>query len=207
VVEFAFDVYQSFRAFTGWHPDITLSGGITISGPKYPLYQSADDSGKAEAAAKQNGRDSLGLFGEEFKWAEWLGTEGKSVSQIEAISSELKTYVGKDATLQLFGIFPFVVLLHQALNERYPASFVRNLLSTAQLQEQQIVKAQKERPGDVKDIQYFLHLPKVAYTLARLPPEVKNSHRFNDIRTSLKSPYNAPYFRAIATWIELLNRK
>jgi CRISPR-associated protein Csm1 len=24
--------------------------------------------------------------------------------------------------------------------------------------------------------------------------------------TSLKSPYNAPYFRAIATWIELLNR-
>lgn len=47
-VEFAFDVYQSFRAFTGWHPDITLSACwiLTTSGswqllviPKLPLEQ------------------------------------------------------------------------------------------------------------------------------------------------------------------------
>jgi len=35
---------------------------------------------------------------------------------------------------------------------------------------------------------------------------VRNHTNFAPVRTSLKSPYNAPYFRAIATWIELLNR-
>ena len=63
VVDFAFDVYQAFREYTGWNPDITLSGGISIAGNKFPLYQAADESGDAESAAKANGRDSLGLFG------------------------------------------------------------------------------------------------------------------------------------------------
>jgi hypothetical protein len=43
----------------------------------------------------------------------------------------------------------------------------------------------------------------VAYTLARLPSEVAKS----DIGTSLKSPRNARYFSAIATWISLLTRQ
>jgi CRISPR-associated protein Csm1 len=46
-------------------------------------------------------------------------------------------------------------------------------------------------------------LPKVAYTLARLPNNILNDVKF---RQSLKNPRNAPYFRAIATWLELLNR-
>ncbi|NER34551.1 MAG: type III-A CRISPR-associated protein Cas10/Csm1 [Oscillatoria sp. SIO1A7] len=79
VVEFAFDIYQCFRAYAGGNPDITISGGIEIVGPKYPLYQAADESGDAEHSAKDNGRDSLGLFGEAFKWAEWLGQANKKL--------------------------------------------------------------------------------------------------------------------------------
>ena len=67
-------------------------------------------------------------------------------------------------------------------------------------------KSDPEIAKEVRDIRYFLHLPKVAYTLARLPNQVKKADGFEAIRTSLKSPYNAPYFRAIATWIDLLNR-
>jgi CRISPR-associated protein Csm1 len=55
-------------------------------------------------------------------------------------------------------------------------------------------------------MRYFLHLPRVAYTLARVPNSVKEMENFDALRTSLKSPYNAPYFRAIATWLDLLNR-
>ncbi|MEO0934831.1 MAG: type III-A CRISPR-associated protein Cas10/Csm1, partial [Cyanobacteria bacterium J06641_2] len=38
VVEFGFDVYQCFRAFTENNPDIKLSGGICIADAKFPLY-------------------------------------------------------------------------------------------------------------------------------------------------------------------------
>jgi CRISPR-associated protein Csm1 len=71
------------------------------------------------------------------------------------------------------------------------------------MQDAKIKEAQEKYPDQVRDIRYYLHLPKVAYTLARLPNKILTDA---DFRQSLKSPYNAPYFRAIATWIELLNR-
>lgn len=213
VVEFAFDVYQSFRAFTGWHPDITLSAGISLSGPKYPLYQSADDSGNAEGVAKANGRDSLSLFEQVFKWKEWLGT-----ANTDTLKQDVQEYLEKEIQPDWFGIFPFVDYLQELLGTQYSRSFTRNLLSTAQLQEQWVkqLKREKEKAEKnqlstkalpiEKDLRYFLHLPRVAYTLARFPVAVKNAKGFDTVRRSLKSPYNAPYFRAIATWLELLNR-
>jgi len=213
VVEFAFDVYQSFRAFTGWHPDISLSAGISLSGPKYPLYQSADDSGEAEAAAKGNGRDSLGLFDQVFKWQEWLGT-----ANVNVLKEDIQKYLEAEVRPEWFGVFPFVHYLRGLLGTQYSRSFTRNLLATAQLQEQWIENLKREQKDArkkqirtkrmplEKDLRYFLHLPKVAYTLARLPAAVKNIEGFDAVRTSLKSPYNAPYFRAISTWLDLLNR-
>lgn len=206
VVEFAFDVYQSFRAFTGQHPDISLSAGISLSGPRYPLYQSAADSGQAESAAKGHGRDSLGLFNQVFKWREWLGSSNQTVDEIDVVSADLKRYIGDKSALALFGIFPFVGHLQGTLGTQYSRSFIRNLISTAQIQEQWIKKAKKEKSGEEKAMRYFLHLPRVAYTLARVPNSVKTTEGFDAVRTSLKSPYNAPYFRAIATWLDLLNR-
>ena len=88
VVEFGFDVYQSFRAYTGYNPDITISAGISLAVQKYPLYQAADDSGDAEEAAKGNGRDSLALFSETFKWDEWLGSKNLSSETVEAKDKE-----------------------------------------------------------------------------------------------------------------------
>ncbi|MFG6105553.1 type III-A CRISPR-associated protein Cas10/Csm1 [Leptothoe sp. EHU-05/26/07-4] len=224
VVEFGFDVYQSFRAYTGQHSGITLSGGISLSVPKYPLYQSADDSGDAESTAKGNGRDSLTLFGQTFKWQQWLGYEDTKVSDISVIPDKIRSYLKDDSLLELYGILPFVNILNQVNN--LPHSFVQNLLVTAQLQEQH-VKARKEKTRkalkqpanntdktqlkekmreDIRDIQYFLHLPRVAYTLARLPNSTQKAQDMKRVTSSLKSPYNAPYFRAIATWLDLLNR-
>ncbi|NEP39193.1 MAG: type III-A CRISPR-associated protein Cas10/Csm1, partial [Okeania sp. SIO2H7] len=203
VVDFAFDVYQAFRAYTGYNPDITLSGGISIAGNKFPLYQSAEESGDAEKLAKGNDRDSLGLFGEVFKWDEWLGTMKK-----ENLEKEIQKYLNPEIMPSLWGIIPFVEKL-EAVDANYSRSFVRNLLATAQIQSKMIEDIEEERKkkeydDHLKDIRYYLHLPKIAYTLARLPKSVLEDA---DFRTSLKSPYNAPYFRAIATWIELLNRK
>jgi CRISPR-associated protein Csm1 len=103
----------------------------------------------------------------------------------------------------LFGILPFVKELSTQLNKYYSRSFVYNLLTTAQIQKRMVKEAKEKNLGQAKDIQYYLHLPRVAYTLARLPSEVAKS----DIGTSLKSPRNARYFSAIATWISLLTRQ
>jgi len=221
VVEFAFDVYQAFRAYTGHNPDITLSGGVSIDVPKFPLYQAAQSSGDMEEKAKGNDRDSLGLFGEAFKWNEWLGTVS-----LKELDESTRDYLSMtDTSPPWLGIWEFVHLLQNQLSGTYKNSFVRNLLLTAQIQEQQleekkqaIEQYRKTHQGakrdaaikalnqEVQDIRYYLHLPKVAYTLARLPDEMKRREEFKPLRVSLLSPHNAPYFRAIATWIELLNR-
>ncbi|PLZ98603.1 type III-A CRISPR-associated protein Cas10/Csm1 [Fischerella thermalis CCMEE 5268] len=200
VVEFAFDVYQSFRAYTGNNPDITLSGGISIDDIKFPLYKAADESGEAEENAKGNGKDSLGLFGQVFKWDEWLGIE-----DISMIDSEIQKYLHSETRPKLLGILPFVERLEQQnIGVNYSRNFVRNLLITAETQEKALEKFEDNKKSEeALGTRYYLHLPKIAYTLARLPKNVLDD---SDFRTSLKSPYNAPYFRAIATWIELLNR-
>ncbi|WP_199321021.1 type III-A CRISPR-associated protein Cas10/Csm1 [Trichormus variabilis] len=201
IVEFAFDIYQSFRTYTGNNEYITLSGGISIDDIKFPLYQAAKTSGEAEDAAKGNGRDSLGLFGQVFKWNEWLGIE-----TINSLDIDVKKYLDSEAKPNLFGIFPFVERLEQQdIGVNYSRNFVRNLLITAQIQEQALEKFKENKKSvEALGTRYYLHLPKIAYTLARLPQYVLKD---NDFRTSLKNPYNAPYFRAIATWIELLNRR
>lgn len=200
VVEFGFDVYQCFRAFTGNNPDITLSGGISLAEPKFPLYQAAKESGKAEDAAKDNGRDSLGLFGQVFKWNEWLG-----IKDIEDIDAEIKAYLQPESLPSLLGILPFVERLNnQNIGVNSSRNFVRNLLITAEIQEKALEKFRDNKKSpEALGTRYYLHLPKIAYTLARLEKGVLEDQ---DFRKSLKSPYNAPYFRAIATWIELLNR-
>ncbi len=207
IVEFAFDVYQCFRVYTGRNPDITLSGGISLADVKFPLYQAAYESGDAEDAAKGNGRDSLGLFGQVFKWGEWLGS--------------------KDDSDSISGVLPIVSCLKaQQLEVNIARSFVRNLLITAQMQdhlikerEEQIKKINEKQQEQIQykhfitrieqekqDIRYYLHLPKVAYAIARLPKQVREHNSFKPVQISLMTPDNAPYFRAIATWIELLNR-
>lgn len=209
VVEFGFDVYQSFRAYTGQNPDITLSGGVSLAGIKFPLYQAAHESGEMEEKAKGNGRDSFGLFGQAFKWDEWVGKpkiiEDLKVSEqiIEdskaGEAQKLKDYLNGTRP-PLFGILPLVQQLKQ---ENLSRAFVRNLLDTARLQDLKIknmerTKKYNDRP---EEIRYYLHLPKIAYTIARLPHKLDPG-----LSQSLKNPYNAPYFGAIATWLECLNR-
>lgn len=208
IVDFSFDIYQCFRAYTGYHPDITLSAGVSIAEPKFPLYQAAEESGDAEGKAKNNGRDSLGLFNQVFKWDEWLGIEKRNLNHLdenEEVHKKIIGYLKQEDNPPIWGILPFVDRLErQKVGTDFSRNFVRNLLITAEVQEQALKKIKDKKSNHAIETRYYLHLPKIAYTLARLPQNVLEDDEF---RTSLKNPYNAPYFRAIATWIELLNRK
>lgn len=74
VTEAAIDINRYFRKYTG-NPFISISGGIAINHPKYPVYQYARDAERAETIAKENrkngAKNAITLFGgKDFKWYE-----------------------------------------------------------------------------------------------------------------------------------------
>jgi CRISPR-associated protein Csm1 len=210
VVEFAFDVYQAFRAYTGYNLDITLSGGISINDVKFPLYQAASESGEAEEAAKGNGRDSLGLFGEVFKWGEWVNITDQREDKSKVIEGQKERYLSQEAKPEISDVVSFIQVLTNKLDisSDYSRSFIRRLLDAAATQEQILKQMDKDREKEENKngVRYYLHLPKLAYALSRLPKSLHDDKDFIAVRQSLMNPRNAPYFRAIATWIELLTR-
>ena len=52
VIDLAAEINTEFREFTANNPCFTLSGGIALTGKKYPIYRGADHAGDAEESAK-----------------------------------------------------------------------------------------------------------------------------------------------------------
>ncbi len=72
IIDFAYDVQASFKKFTGRN-EITISAGIEILNPKFPISKAALMSGEAEEIAKnhkynEQGKNSLCLFGIPINW-------------------------------------------------------------------------------------------------------------------------------------------
>jgi CRISPR-associated protein Csm1 len=196
IAEFACDIYQSFRAYTGNNHDITISGGISINTSKYPLYRAADEAGDAEGRAKDNDRDSFNLFGETFKWSHWLGRGEEEAGYFN------------DKNLLKTNIIELTAKLNNPDQIGYSRAFIRNLLILADIRDRKIESLKEHPSSDTKqDLTYYLHLPKLAYALSRLPASVRNNPNFQPVQQDLLNPRSSPYFRAIATWVELLNRK
>jgi CRISPR-associated protein Csm1 len=196
IAEFACDIYQSFRAYTGDNPDITISGGISVNTSKYPLYRAAKEAGDAEGKAKDNGKDSFNLFGETFKWAHWLGRGDEEAGYFNDKNS-LNT-----------NIIELTSKLNNPDQIGYSRAFIRNLLILADIRDRKIESLNEQPSSDTKqDLTYYLHLPKLAYALSRLPSSVRTNPNFPPVQQALLNPRSSPYFRAIATWVELLNRK
>jgi CRISPR-associated protein Csm1 len=58
--ELALQIRKDFSQYTGFHPGMTLSGGLSFIGGKYPIYQAADDAKDALDEAKNlKGKDGF----------------------------------------------------------------------------------------------------------------------------------------------------
>lgn len=68
-------IQEDFKRYTGNHPEISLSGGMVIAESKMAFYRMAEESGQEEKRAKNNGRNSLSIFGYPLKWDEVAGQE------------------------------------------------------------------------------------------------------------------------------------
>lgn len=69
VLDVAWMIYADFKRYAGYNPDISLSGGYVLADEKMAFYRMADAAGDEEIRAKDNGRDSLALFGQALKWS------------------------------------------------------------------------------------------------------------------------------------------
>jgi len=71
-------IQEDFRAYTGQNPYLTLSGGVTLEGRRFPLYRAAERAGEAEGGAKRyihpdgHGKDAFCFLDQTVGWgAEW----------------------------------------------------------------------------------------------------------------------------------------
>lgn len=76
IINFANSLREEFRRFVG-RDDLSISAGIAITGPKYPIAKAAELAGEAEKTAKKNIRfekdveikkDSICIFGTTIGW-------------------------------------------------------------------------------------------------------------------------------------------
>jgi len=76
IIEFALTVHKDFQRFVSFNPHITISGGIALIRPSFPIRLAAEMAGDEEEKAKKidtrDGRtkDALALFDEPFHWEE-----------------------------------------------------------------------------------------------------------------------------------------
>ncbi len=77
VVELARAIRADFSRFVAGHPGVHTSAGIALIGAKYPLYQAAEDAGRAESQAKglrweedgkKREKDAISFLGQALPW-------------------------------------------------------------------------------------------------------------------------------------------
>lgn len=113
VAEFAKDIREEFRRFVG-RDDISISGGLAIVRPKYPIAKAAEMAGDAEKAAKDYSpqKDAFNIFGETITW-------GKEFDYVLALKNEFVDCVNHSNLRKS--------LLHQLM--RYASIVKRNKIS------------------------------------------------------------------------------
>ena len=68
VIQFADEFRQRFKKWTANNPDINISAGISIVGPKFPIGKAAIMADEELERSKDCGRDKITVFGETLMW-------------------------------------------------------------------------------------------------------------------------------------------
>lgn len=68
LIELSKRIYDDFKKFTCFNPDITLSAGVALAQRKTPVWQMVRSAGNQLELSKERGRDRLTVFNTSFKW-------------------------------------------------------------------------------------------------------------------------------------------
>ena len=73
LAELALQIRNDFRRYACGHPALHISGGLVLVTPHYPLYQAAQEAGRAEDDAKARpGKDACPFLGRLLPWSDVL---------------------------------------------------------------------------------------------------------------------------------------
>ena len=188
-------IHDDFTAYSGGNPSLTISGGITLEGRKFPLYQAAQRAGEAEKAAKdykRNGRtkDAITFLNLPLQWDEWGRANGCKV--------------------RLMG------LVQPDTADRAPSALLRVLQDVYVQHDDLVTKRQDERlrSGDARgrEVDDAIHFGpwmwRQVYALSRMAERV-SAHKdaIYAIQTENLNPDYVRYNGLAARWVELLNRE
>jgi len=205
-------IRKEFKVFTGDHPDLSLSGGITLEGAKFPLYRAAERAGEAEARAKghtrpdDHGKDALCFLGTVVGWEDWGLVRQQKDNLLWLIGEDVENRARKEDERERR--LPRAVLqVVQSLYHLY-----RTGLRDAR---RRVRRENRKRPADKK-----LPLPRPqmfygrwawmqAYSLARLARRSKDNEmkaRLMGLQKALMQPTTVRYSGLAARWAEYLTR-
>ena len=200
VAELAFDINVCFKTFTCDNPDIHLSGGVTLHKPKFPLYQMARISKRAEASAKANSWDaveayknSLSLF-----YSDDLAMRDTMLNQrieIERIRHpQWGQKINRIAVASQWHEYEDMIELAKRLHEAYPEisqGFYRKLFETLKIWQEEGV----------------MYMPMMSHTLRQLDqiqPQYPKLAKL--LRKLLFQHDNMRKLHIPLQWVEYLNR-
>jgi len=69
IIDLAKEIRENFKAYTCYNPNITLSAGIYICKPKFPITVAVEKAEEALEQAKSKGRNRITVMGETAVWS------------------------------------------------------------------------------------------------------------------------------------------
>jgi len=206
-------IRNEFKDFTGEHPDLSLSGGITLEGAKFPLYRAAERAGEAEGRAKgytrpdERGKDALCFLGTVVGWEDWDLVRQQKDNLLWLIGEDEENRARKEDERER-RLPRAVIQVVQSIYHLY-----RTGLRVAR---RRIRGKKRERPADKK-----LPLPRPqmfygrwtwmqAYSLGRMARHSRDDEikaRIMELQKALMQPTTVRYSGLAARWAEYLTRK
>jgi CRISPR-associated protein Csm1 len=111
--ELADRIRRDLARFAAYHPKVHISGGLTLHGGKYPLYQAARDAEGALEAAKdlrrddepEHRKDALNFLGVTFPWEEFEQVKREKERMVDLVTVHGVDRALLRTLLKLYGRF------------------------------------------------------------------------------------------------------
>jgi CRISPR-associated protein Csm1 len=191
-------VREQFKAYTGCNPALHISGGITLEGRKFPLYQAAERAGQAEDEAKKYSRnevpkDAFNFLSLAVKWDEWVR---EVQPRLEAITDLVIPDKAPKALIQV----------------------LQNIHAQYEEQVKQKNKALRDRGEPLPDepqyqVYYGPWMWREAYALTQMAERIRRAgdeeaaKAVLGLQVGAVSPVSIRYVGLAARWAELLTRE
>ncbi len=217
LLDLAASIRNEFKAFVGGNPALSLSGGITLEGAKFPLYRAAERAEEAEGKAKgytrpNNGRgkDAFCFLDTVVGWEDWELVRQQKDNLLWLIGEDAENRARKEDERERR--LPRVVLqMVQNIYHLYRTGLrdARRLIR----QENRTRPADKKLPLPRPQMFYGRWVWMQAYSLSRLAQRSQSDEvkarlksRLEELQRQIMQPDTVRYSGLAARWAEYLTR-